>query len=615
MAKIREIRDFIDGEILEEAEFTSSRPIVKKKKKVTYKVLIQSGCDFVIERREERKKAERLVILVSQKMYYIEFGENNLKRQVKSESLWAFLKDAPKKGLMLPEVSWIPVLYPRRQFVGELVKVLMDPVMADFIQKGLTFVPQCYLEHDLTIDAETRYFEMSGHYIWRSPKRNQEMMHNDEPVSPFYEADSYGLAGLGVGYNPDPFGGIPFGNGHVPYYGVPSNDFYAFRPPGAFRVSRKQKPVFMGNAVPGIGNPDPFANALDNPFGDPPQNGEPEPFGNPIGIENNDPDEDPFLYEYCSSAWKGVLYTCKMLSTTSPGLYRDMIRFLMKRNQCDLQTLFQEHLLIDNTPENRLLQGFHAFILIRSFFGPEWGARAMEKYLDSGMEEILPYEFLHKLLYKTSNLSNYHEEEYYKGLEPAWTFKAESFLSYLFDGAAREGFADDLTGYIARWDNALHFQQLLNGKVVEKYPENLASYEHKLAYKVRASMNELYQRMWDEITEESIKLEYESGDYKIISAKSKADLVEESTRQHNCVNTYEGNVLCGKCQIFFMRYSDPEKKDQSILTIEVLNGGKIGQVKGSCNNAPRMRELSFVQEWAEKKGLWFDRNESMVMNW
>ena len=74
-------------------------------------------------------------------------------------------------------------------------------------------------------------------------------------------------------------------------------------------------------------------------------------------------------------------------------------------------------------------------------------------------------------------------------------------------------------------------------------------------------------------------------------------------------------MLSGKCMIFFMRYRDPEKENKSVLTIELLSDGVIGQVKASCNRAPRMRELEFVKEWAKEKQLQFDENEVVDMGW
>ena len=127
--------------------------------------------------------------------------------------------------------------------------------------------------------------------------------------------------------------------------------------------------------------------------------------------------------------------------------------------------------------------------------------------------------------------------------------------------------------------------------------------------------NDIYNKMWEQRAAESEAYEYANEKYQIIAAKNNDELVTESNNQHNCVDSYEGSVLSGRCKIFFMRSTDPEKVDKSILTIELLANDVIGQVKASCNRAPKMSQLKFVEEWAKEKNLSFDRDEVMAMEW
>ena len=161
MAKVKEIRDYI----VDENELILPRvPAVRTRKKASYRVLIQSGCDFVVEKRKSSGEKEKLVILISQWNYYIGF-RGDMKRQLTKEGLWEFLKDIPRSGLDLPEVSWIPKLYPTKKFSSELMEVLSDVQLTDFLTKGLAFVPESYFNGS-TVQAENQAsYHVQNHYL------------------------------------------------------------------------------------------------------------------------------------------------------------------------------------------------------------------------------------------------------------------------------------------------------------------------------------------------------------------------------------------------------------------------------------------------------------------
>ncbi len=94
--------------ILNEEQIDSMRKPRKRREKAAkhtmhYQVLEQSGCDFVVEKRW-RSTRERLVILVSQRQYYIDKGD--MKKMLTVPLLRDFLADL-KDELLLPEVSWL----------------------------------------------------------------------------------------------------------------------------------------------------------------------------------------------------------------------------------------------------------------------------------------------------------------------------------------------------------------------------------------------------------------------------------------------------------------------------------------------------------------------------
>ncbi len=578
--------DIIKKYILSENDLHTAEAAKKKKaekKDVSYNVVVESGCDFIVEKKEKNKGSERLVILISKKQYYIIKGSSQ-RYKVNITNLYGFLKELPKEGLKLSEVTWLPGLYPAKTaFCEELLAVLRNDELTDFIKKELCFVPEGEIQTHygyLPIEDDRMYPE--NHYLFcqRSFGFQANTFAQFTPtqrVSPFFDIDSYGMGPMqNASFNANPLG---------PMLGELGNNHFLFKPPG---VALPDKPKRITS----------FDSYDDRDF---------EEYWENRGDETD--------YYYKSKGWKRFLYLCMKLYEASPGLYTDMIKSAKKRHNCGIRELFEKYFFAGNTAECRIINSFHAFILIRNAFGPEWSVNAMEQYIDSGMEALIPYDFLLRILYGAKKYIGFGDEDSYKDLKVAWNYTPQKFIGYLTGGCKKQGFSDDIEGFIARWDNALVYQKILYERVREKYPDNLASYERKLSYLIRKQQSNIYEKLWKDKVEENIRYEYEGEKYRIISARSANDLIEESSRQHNCVDGYEGNVLSGKCMIFFMRYRDPKKENKSVLTIELLSGGVIGQVKASCNRAPKMRELEFVREWANEKELQFDVNEVVDMEW
>ena len=578
-----------------------------EKKKVRYRVIVESGCDFVVERKEAYKDPEQMAIIVSKGQFYIQSADGHKKLLTKS-GIWAFVKDLPSKGLALPKVSWIGGLYPYRCFTRTLIDVFSDKDMLEFLQKAPFFIPDAYINFEDLFSVGPHPYKGGDHYIYQCSYPGGQRENEEFRYSPFYELDSFGTATLrdflkvedpfghsDIFYNNEPLSGFvnnnfgdPFGDDLDPFdnrrpdvKSWVSNDFFTFHSPGV-KCGPRELNAYNG---PNIIWADEYTLSFD------------------LSSKLRGP------------CWSSLLLVCKLLHDSSPSAYRDMISLVMEKRGCNMRKAFSDYLFINGMPENLMFRSFHSFLLIRNAFGPEWGKKAMEMYLDSGIKELIPYDFLQKLLYKEKALEPIAMEGYYRRLTPTWSFKANCFLDYLFKASVKEGFGDDLEGFLARWENVLHFQKLLYRKVREKYPENLASLEHRLAYEIRQCGDNIYQALWNERVDETKHLEYTGKEYKIIAAKSNWDLIEESERQHNCVHSYEANVLSGRCMIFFMRYKDKAKKDESVLTIEVLPDGTLGQVRGACNRAPKMEELSFVKEWAKKKKLKLDEDDVIAAGW
>ena len=78
------------------------------------------------------------------------------------------------------------------------------------------------------------------------------------------------------------------------------------------------------------------------------------------------------------------------------------------------------------------------------------------------------------------------------------------------------------------------------------------------------------------------ELEFEFGDYIVISPKSRADIVAEGKALSHCVGGYADRHVNGKLSIMFLRRKD--KPDEPYYTIEVGNNCEIVQCRGYENN-------------------------------
>lgn len=134
-----------------------------------------------------------------------------------------------------------------------------------------------------------------------------------------------------------------------------------------------------------------------------------------------------------------------------------------------------------------------------------------------------------------------------------------------------------------------------------KYPASLKK-EHDIAmFAHRAVQIELDKEAFARQAKINEMYEYSYKDLIAIVPKTPQDVVEEATRQRNCLRSYVERIKSGYTVVVFIRYkTTPE---DTLYTAEV-NQGRLIQLKGYQNSNPRNRELvEFVSHWAKAKGI------------
>ena len=90
------------------------------------------------------------------------------------------------------------------------------------------------------------------------------------------------------------------------------------------------------------------------------------------------------------------------------------------------------------------------------------------------------------------------------------------------------------------------------------------------------------------------------GDYVIMPPKTTKDVRQEGNALNHCVASYIKRIIDNETTILFLRKK--EKKDESLVTLEVRNGGII-QARGAHNRKVNNEELAVIKRYAENREL------------
>ncbi len=502
----------------------------EKEKQYSYHVIMQSGCDFAIERVENRKrKGTRLVILVSQEQYYIEEGTQ--RNPLTRSNLKSFFRYLDKdESVELPMVSWIEKIDRKSQ--EELWFTLRrneyHTQSVEMIRKG-----DFFLSNDPVIFGFDRGFGIKKagadkeHFCFDFVPQAYNRIH--EHYDDFQD---------------------PFGN---PFYnGVVSSEDYDQR--YCIRC--------YAGYVPKVDDPISF-----------------------YGIINTISYNVFQVAEY----------------VMCPPLYRYMLGILTKRRGITKRELLSEVISDKRTIESKVFQSFFAFALVEKAYGLDIAKRAMDLYIDSGIDDIIPYDQMYVLLFGNESYSPWHATISRK--KPLYNLSGRAFIKYLFEEPIKQGYSGDMRLFLYHWGQILFLQRIMELPDMEKYPRSLASFAVKLISNASDYADIIDRKIYKIAYDHAKDLEYVGDKYKIVIPRSRRDMVIEADQQSNCLRTYISRFFNCETKICFLRMTDKKKENDSLVTIEVDNNNIVRQVKGSCNSVPGIEIWEFVTKWEQEKGL------------
>ena len=178
-------------------------------------------------------------------------------------------------------------------------------------------------------------------------------------------------------------------------------------------------------------------------------------------------------------------------------------------------------------------------------------------------------------------------------------FQFKRWLEYTLS-YEREGYTE-VTRMFSDWADDLRMQQMIFGKIKDKYPDNLKSHHDRLSVKERIIKNLKEIENLQKVGEDNTNLECKINGNLFIVPKTIEEMVDEAIQQNNCLRSYIPRMAEGGCIIVFMRKAkEPEK---SWITIELSPALEVVQIKGRNNKEASPEALLTINKWAKEKGL------------
>lgn len=109
--------------------------------------------------------------------------------------------------------------------------------------------------------------------------------------------------------------------------------------------------------------------------------------------------------------------------------------------------------------------------------------------------------------------------------------------------------------------------------------------------------NEKYSEQVEQRGKQLQKYEYQKGGYIIKPFDKVDDIINTSSKLHNCIKTYVGRYANNETNIFYCK-----RNDQLVMAIEVRDNRLI-QCRTDFNGTPNEEEKKFIKNWCKNKQI------------
>ena len=136
------------------------------------------------------------------------------------------------------------------------------------------------------------------------------------------------------------------------------------------------------------------------------------------------------------------------------------------------------------------------------------------------------------------------------------------------------------------------------GIKAEKPKHDLFMVEHdKVIDLLEFKKNEKYSEQVEKRGKQLQKYEYSKGEYIIKPYDKLDDIINTSSKLHNCIKTYVGRYANNETNIFYCK-----RNDQLVMAIEVRDNRLI-QCRTDFNGTPNEEEKKFIKNWCKNKQI------------
>ena len=192
-------------------------------------------------------------------------------------------------------------------------------------------------------------------------------------------------------------------------------------------------------------------------------------------------------------------------------------------------------------------------------------------------------------------------------LNSKYRLNPRKLIEYLFYWLPEQGIMEIGTGYrssLTEYRDYLSMEYSMYGEVRDKYPRYLKTQHDITMMKYQLVKDTLMEKQFTNAVKKYADLAYTNGKYTISIPEKPADLVEEGRRLCHCVVSYVNRVANENTMIVFCRMNSAV--DDPYCTIEVCNGHVV-QARCLQNAKPNDETLQFIESWAKKKKLEYEK--------
>ena len=254
-----------------------------------------------------------------------------------------------------------------------------------------------------------------------------------------------------------------------------------------------------------------------------------------------------------------------------------------------------------------------AFSLLADMFDEPFAMKCFDEYIDNARLNGLTYNSIRAFVDKLVTGEQYRYGYNWSANVAEWraghtivNLEKNRFWEYI-QSAVGVGLGRSLDSFLGTWGDYLVQAYKCDGKVRDKYPENLQVVHDIYTEKYRLMSEFAQEELLTRRTERGAKfIDQTHGKYQLKTLRTVKDFLEEAQQNCNCVASYVAHVTAGKCWVASFR---PVGSDATQLTIEINPVGKMVQIKGRFNREPSPTERAILEEFQQTI---YDRIEEEV---